>query len=216
MRCTVLYDNETDGGLRSGWGFSCLVEVQGKRVLFDTGDNGEALLFNMEKLGIEAKTIDYLFISHGHWDHCGGIASFIDARGSLPVFVPASAFNALKSAVGDKAEFIPVSESKELFAGCYTTGELNGIEQSLVVKGEKGNVLVCGCSHPGLENIIEKAREFGEVYGVIGGFHGFSKLPALEGIRLIAPCHCTQLKGEIARRFPESCKGCRTGAVFEV
>jgi len=164
---------------------------------------------------MDIRSIDYLFISHGHWDHCGGVASFINARGSLPVFVPASAFHALKSTVGEKAELIAVSESKEFFAGCYTTGELNGIEQSLVVKGEKGNVLICGCSHPGLENIIEKAREFGNVYGVIGGFHGFSELSALEGIKLIAPCHCTQLKGEIAERFPESCKECRTGVVFE-
>ena len=215
MRCTILYDNVAGKGLKSGWGFSCLVETKERRILFDTGDNGDALLYNMEKLGIKPKSIDCLFISHGHWDHCGGIQSFLQARGSLPVFVPRSAMAGLKMFEG-MAEFHTITESKELFPGCYTTGEMNGIEQSLVVEGEKGNVVVCGCSHPGLENIIEKAHEFGDIYAVVGGFHGFSRLDALEGIKLVAACHCTVQKNEILERFPESCADCRTGLVFEV
>lgn len=215
MKCTVLYDNLAGEGLKSGWGFSCLVEAHGKRILFDTGDDGNALLFNMEKLGIKSRDIDCLFISHGHWDHCGGIQSFLQARGSLPVFVPACALQVLKR-FEEMAELHAVSESRELFTGYYTTGELKGIEQSLVIKGEKDNVVICGCSHPGLENIIEKAREFGTVYGVIGGFHGFDKLTALEDIKVIAPCHCTQHKLEIAKRFPESCMDCKTGTIFEM
>jgi 7,8-dihydropterin-6-yl-methyl-4-(beta-D-ribofuranosyl)aminobenzene 5'-phosphate synthase len=215
MKCTILYDNLAGGDLKSGWGFSCLIEAHGKMVLFDTGDNGEALLSNMKKLMIDPQDIDCLFISHGHWDHCGGIRSFLRARGSLPVFVPASALPMLKD-FESMADLQGISGPGELFAGVCTTGEMNGIEQSLVVKGEKGNVVVCGCSHPGLEKIIEKAREFGAVYGVIGGFHGFDKLDALKGIRVIAPCHCTQYKLEIAKSFPETCVGCRTGAVFEM
>ncbi len=216
MRCTIVYDNSGGDGLEAGWGFSCLVEAHGKKVLFDTGDDGKALLSNMKKLGIDPQSVDCLFLSHGHMDHCGGIGQFLDVKGSLPVYAPESACPALERVIGGKAQLLPVSGPRELFAGFFTTGELDGIEQSLVVSCDKGNVVVCGCSHPGLENIIERALGFGEVYGVIGGFHGFDKLSALEGIRLIAPCHCTARKSEIEARFPESYAECSAGEVFEV
>jgi 7,8-dihydropterin-6-yl-methyl-4-(beta-D-ribofuranosyl)aminobenzene 5'-phosphate synthase len=72
MKVTIVYDNETwQPGLEADWGFSCLVEEEGRRWLFDTGAKGAVLLANMQKLGIDPQTITAIFISHAHWDHLG-------------------------------------------------------------------------------------------------------------------------------------------------
>ncbi len=213
MKITVIYDNNGGEGLESGWGFSALVEAYGKTILFDTGENGEALIKNMEKLGLSPGSVDCVFISHGDLDHVGGLEKFLNVRGKLPLYVPASAYSELER-FKDMADIHQVRESGEIFYGMFTTGEMGGIEQSLVVRGNEGNVIVCGCAHPGLENVIERARKYGKVYGVVGGFHGFDMLPALEEIRFIAPCHCTEKKEQIMSLF--SCSECKVGSVFEI
>jgi len=76
MRITIVYDNEACPGLKSDWGFSCLVEA-GERILFDTGPTGEELIFNMERLGIKAQSISKVVISHNHWDHAGGLEKLL-------------------------------------------------------------------------------------------------------------------------------------------
>ena len=131
------------------------------------------------------------------------------------LYIPDSA-SLLERIAKGKADIVKVRESLEISKGIWSTGELAGVEQSLVVGTPKGNVIICGCSHPGLDIIIEKAKKFGNIYGVIGGFHGFSKLEVLEGISLIAPCHCTTNKLNILQKFPETAKKCRTGIIFEV
>jgi len=67
------------------------------------------------------------------------------------------------------------SKSTGICTGIYSTGALGTSikEQSLVVNTEKGNLVIAGCAHPGLENIIERSRELGEIFGVLGGFQGF-------------------------------------------
>lgn len=215
MRCIIVYDNEEGNGLRNGWGFSAYVEVHGKKILFDTGDDSEALLNNLKKLSINLEKIDIVFISHGHGDHTNGLQAALQETKMPKLYIPASA-SMLESVVKGKAEVVKINDPLEISKGIWSTGELSGIEQSLVVDTPKGNILICGCSHPGLENIIESAKKFGKVYGVIGGFHGFSELEALEDIQLIAPCHCTVKKKEILEKFPETAKECRTGSVFEI
>ncbi|MHC1611265.1 MAG: MBL fold metallo-hydrolase, partial [Candidatus Methanospirareceae archaeon] len=99
-----------------------------------------------------------------------------------------------------------------------TTGELGrGIrEQSLVLDAEEGVVVLTGCAHPGLENILDAATMFGELYGVIGGFHGFDKLESLRGLELIIPCHCTARKREILEMYPEKTVRCGAGEMMEL
>ena len=74
MKITIIYDNTSSRpDLKADWGFSALVEVKGKKILFDTGTNGKILLSNMGKLEINPEEIEDIFISHLHWDHTGGL-----------------------------------------------------------------------------------------------------------------------------------------------
>jgi 7,8-dihydropterin-6-yl-methyl-4-(beta-D-ribofuranosyl)aminobenzene 5'-phosphate synthase len=84
-------------------------------------------------------------------------------------------------------------------------------EQSLIVKTRNSLTVITGCAHPGLENILRFASNFGDIYGVIGGFHGFSRLEALKRIRLIVPCHCTIRKEEVLKRYPQNSIKCQVG-----
>jgi 7,8-dihydropterin-6-yl-methyl-4-(beta-D-ribofuranosyl)aminobenzene 5'-phosphate synthase len=218
LKLTILYDSEAAAGLCAGNGFSCLIEANGKTMLFDTGWDGDRLISNMEKLGIRAGDIGAAFISHAHWDHMGGLARFLHVRGRIPVYAPSSFSENLKKEMGGLAEVVEIREGREICGGFCTTGELgvNPKEQSLIVQREGGNVVVCGCAHPGVDAILEKAREFGEIHGIIGGFHDFGNLDALRGLRLLVPCHCTSKKDEIRRMYPKTCMDGGAGSVFEL
>jgi 7,8-dihydropterin-6-yl-methyl-4-(beta-D-ribofuranosyl)aminobenzene 5'-phosphate synthase len=200
VKVTIIYDNTVSReGLKSDWGFSCLVEAENTpRILFDTGADGAILLSNMEQLGIAPSTISEVFISHAHFDHTGGLSAFLGQNNKVRVFVPSS-FRGVKNA----KEVITIEDSIELHEGVYSTGELEGIEQSLCIKTEKGIVVIAGCSHPKMENILGAASEFGKVYGIIGGLHGTRPEP-LKGLDLICATHCTQYKQEMKKLYPSS------------
>jgi len=85
-----------------------------------------------------------------------------------------------------------------------------------VVNTKKGNLVITGCAHPGLGKIIDKANQLGKIYGVLGGFHGFSKLEKLRSIKLIAPCHCTQHTEQIRQSYPAEFKEIRAGSILEI
>jgi len=200
MKITIVYDNEADAGLKSGWGFSCSIETE-ERILFDTGDSGEKLIYNLKQLNIQPESIAAVVISHNHWDHTGGLKEFLKLNNNCEVFHPKS-----------------FSKPTEISPAVYSTGALGGLikEQSLVVKTEKGNLVITGCAHPGLENIIKKSKELGKIYGVLGGFHGFSQLEKLQKIELIAPCHCTQYKQEIKETYPAQFREIKAGSIIEI
>ncbi len=205
MKLTIVYDNEVfKGGLKEGWGFSAYIEVGGRNILFDTGWDGNDLLYNMRALKINPKKIDTIVLSHQHWDHVGGLNHVLNECEETTVVVPTSFSEKLKKQIKNKSELVEIKDPKEIIAGVHTTGELEvmgeykGVnEQSLAVETKKGLVVVVGCSHPGLEKILVKASEFGRLYGVVGGFHGFDKYDVLEDLEFIVPTHCTQHKKEI-------------------
>jgi 7,8-dihydropterin-6-yl-methyl-4-(beta-D-ribofuranosyl)aminobenzene 5'-phosphate synthase len=217
LKLKILYDNEALEGFRSGFGFSCIVEEE--KVLFDTGGDVATLLYNMRKFMINPRNISKIVLSHEHGDHTGGI-QILDHCGEVEVYVPRSFSSQLKSRIASRpnVNLNQVGGPQEICERILTTGELGKItkEQSLTVKTGKGLTLITGCAHPGLENMLQVASKFGEIYAVVGGFHGFNKLEGLKGIRLIVPCHCTTHKREILRLYPESSVECSAGRVIEI
>ena len=113
-------------------------------------------------------------------------------------------------------EIVEIKEAKQLSGNIFSTGELKNIEQSLVVRTEKGLVVVVGCSHSGVENILNTASQFGKVYALIGGLHGFKEFAVLEDINLVCPTHCTQHSSEIKSLYPEKFIEGGAGKIIEI
>ncbi|WP_415225790.1 MBL fold metallo-hydrolase [Psychromonas sp.] len=74
---TLLVDNRAETGLKHEHGLSVLIEQQGKRILFDNGQN-DALFYNAEKLATPLHSLDLIILSHGHYDHGGNLARLLD------------------------------------------------------------------------------------------------------------------------------------------
>lgn len=212
MRITVLYDNVAKNGFKEGWGFSCLIESSGDKILFDTGWNGNILIGNMKIACFNPEEIDKIIISHSHWDHIGGINHILNYAKEPEVYIPKSIPENLKNEIKNCADIIEVSEAQKICENVWTTGELGDKikEQSLVIKTEKGNIILTGCAHPGIGSIIEKSMRFGDVYAVIGGFHD-SDIEILNEIPIVMPCHCTEKIEEIKKTMRESYKTCFAG-----
>jgi len=212
MKITIIFDNTAyDPTLQASWGFSALIEINEKKILFDTGDNGNILLSNMKKLHIDPADIDEVFISHNHYDHIGGLSSFLSQNNDVTLYIPPSV-----RGIHNVKKLIRVDEPIELYENIYSTGELANIEQSLIVKTDKGLVIIVGCSHPGIELILETAKQFGEPYALIGGFHSFKKYDILEPLTLICPTHCTQHIKEIKKLYPEKYIEGGAGKIIEL
>jgi 7,8-dihydropterin-6-yl-methyl-4-(beta-D-ribofuranosyl)aminobenzene 5'-phosphate synthase len=212
MKITIVYDNETiKPGLKADWGFSALIQSEGQPpLLFDTGADGAVLLHNMKELDINPDSIGKIVISHAHGDHTGGLLDILKKNNKAEVYVPSSyGF----SEAGRKTFSVlgPLKISERVFS----TGVLRGIEQSLALETDKGILVMTGCSHPGVGEIIDAASKFGKVYGIIGGFHGFSDFKRLSGLSQIVPCHCTQYKSKILKIFPDVSLECGAGLVLE-
>jgi 7,8-dihydropterin-6-yl-methyl-4-(beta-D-ribofuranosyl)aminobenzene 5'-phosphate synthase len=204
MKITILYDNTSfQAGLKPDWGFSSLIEAYNRTILFDTGSNGSILLENMHKLGVDSSSIDEVFISHPHFDHIGGLSAFLNENNNVKVYVPVSL-----RGIRNAAEIIYIDKPSELHENFFSTGELDHIEQSMAVKTDKGLVLIVGCSHPQMEHILEAASQFGKVYAIIGGLHGFDKYDLFKDLGIICPTHCTQHITEIKELYPDKyCEG---------
>jgi 7,8-dihydropterin-6-yl-methyl-4-(beta-D-ribofuranosyl)aminobenzene 5'-phosphate synthase len=217
---TIVYDNnEYDGRLETAWGFSCLVEGPEKTILFDTGGDSATLLRNMRALGIDPRDMDVIIISHVHGDHVGGLAGFLEENHAVTVYLPQSFPGSIKDATRDTgAELVEVDGLVEICEHVHSTGELGGgiKEQSLMIETAQGLVVITGCAHPGIVNIVRRAKELtgGEVYLVLGGFHlggaSEAKIASIVeafrqlGVQKVAPCHCS---GDVARRLFEEAYG---------
>jgi 7,8-dihydropterin-6-yl-methyl-4-(beta-D-ribofuranosyl)aminobenzene 5'-phosphate synthase len=204
---TVVYDNNTHKeGLEPAWGFSCVIAGLEKTILFDTGGNGSLLLENMSKVGIEPNSIDIVVLSHAHWDHTGGMESFLQKNHAVDVFVPESFPRDFIEMVSSRGAGIrEVEQPAEICQSVHSTGQLGTSikEQGLIVRTDKGMILITGCAHPGIVHMVRRTKElFNEdIRLVMGGFHlsaagnaeindiikAFKELQ----VRYAAPCHCT-------------------------
>jgi len=211
IKITIVYDNDAfRQDLTPDWGFACLVEARDRQILFDTGAKSEILFSNMEKLGINSADIDEIFISHFHWDHTGGLAALLAQR-EIPLCVPLS-YNPPPGA----GEFRAIKDPSEIHPGIWSTGELGGIEQSMIVRKDERVVVIAGCSHPGVDIILSTASRFGQPWALIGGLHEFDRMELLEPLEHICPTHCTQQKREIRRLYAERLIPGGAGKVIEL
>jgi 7,8-dihydropterin-6-yl-methyl-4-(beta-D-ribofuranosyl)aminobenzene 5'-phosphate synthase len=214
IQLTVVYDNYAfQPGLKTAWGFACLIEGFEKTILFDTGGNAVIFQRNMEKLQIDPQSIEALVLSHAHWDHQNGIPALLEHHADLTVYLlkafPAKLY---ARATGYGADVLEVEESLKLCEDVYSTGKLGSQipEQSLVLCTERGLILVTGCAHPGVVDIVKKAKELvdAEVLLILGGFHLLEENQAtLErilqefralGVQYVAPTHCS---GDLTRQL---------------
>jgi 7,8-dihydropterin-6-yl-methyl-4-(beta-D-ribofuranosyl)aminobenzene 5'-phosphate synthase len=217
---TILYDNNAhDDRLKTAWGFSCLVERREETILFDAGGDSALLLRNAQTLGIALKDVDLVIISHVHRDHVGGLQGFLAANHDVTVYLPQSFPESIKSATtAAGARLVAIDGPVRICEHAYSTGELGGgiKEQSLVMETSKGLVVITGCAHPGVVDIVRRAKELtgGEVHLVVGGFHlggaseariaGIIEDFRQMGVQKVAPCHCS---GDVARRLFEQAYG---------
>lgn len=221
---TILYDNYPFApGLKTEWGFSALVEAEGHVILFDTGGSGKTLLFHMERMGKDPVAVTSVIISHGHGDHTGGLRNILEANARLRVFLPHSFPEDFSEAIRVRgAEVVEVGGPMNIFPGIYSAGEMGEYipEQALIISTIHGLVVMTGCAHPGIVNVMTRVKALleKEVYLVLGGYHLLSKSDRdiesiIEtfknmGVQKVAPCHCT---GDRARRLFE--QGYRDGFI---
>ncbi|MEA4964643.1 MAG: MBL fold metallo-hydrolase [Oscillospiraceae bacterium] len=236
MKIKVLMENTTElPGFQTEHGLSLYLEACGHKILFDTGQSG-AFAENAKKLDVDLSAVDLAVLSHGHYDHGGGLKTFLAINDQAPVYLSRHAFEEHRDAAGKDIgldpqlegnsrlvytdEYRKLDEGLELFS-CNGREQmhkaepfglamrLGGVllpedfrhEQYLLLTENGRRVLLSGCSHKGVLNLVEWFSP--DV--LVGGFH-FMKLdpagdgrPALDiAARELArrgtiyyTCHCT-------------------------
>jgi 7,8-dihydropterin-6-yl-methyl-4-(beta-D-ribofuranosyl)aminobenzene 5'-phosphate synthase len=123
-------------------GLAFLIEAEGKRLLFDTGQSGTVLLHNLELLEVDPATIDALAISHAHYDHTGGLPALLGRlRPGIPLYANPDLFRERFSRREGQIKSIALSLSREelathlvlklsgtpqeILSGVWTTGEIS-------------------------------------------------------------------------------------------
>lgn len=248
-------------GLTQDFGFSCVINYNGKMILFDSGTDARIFEKNLKSLKIDLRKIDIAIISHGHYDHIGGFDYLTSVNPKVKIYAPSDFFSlgapvkfpfretepdAAKTLSDDERYFrgekvvegmitVPtgrfwksnveyLTAAKEVLPGVTlvsTTSELMGTfikyppfeknpqfigmpELSLSLATEKGEIIVSGCSHSTIENIIKETKKVrsGKIYLVAGGFHLIpysredieslaKRMRGEYGVEAVAPAHCT-------------------------
>ncbi|WP_457559929.1 MBL fold metallo-hydrolase [Caminibacter sp.] len=204
MKFSIVFDNYiANEKLENFWGFSCVINDY---FLFDTGSNGRALVRNIAKMGFNLKDFKYLFISHPHWDHIGGIDSVVDENREMTLFLPDSLSKLYIRDLKRLSREVKVIDEnpQKLFGKFYSTGVMMPIgEQSLVIDERDFSIVVTGCAHPGIVNIVRRAINMlnKPVLYALGGFHlmrseefeiaeVIRELKML-GVEYVTPTHCS-------------------------
>jgi 7,8-dihydropterin-6-yl-methyl-4-(beta-D-ribofuranosyl)aminobenzene 5'-phosphate synthase len=211
IKITTVYDNNLDQSeFQDDWGFSCVVQHPNGNVIFDTGAKPAILKSNLKKLHIDPQSIQYLVISHKHWDHKGGALWLLEQNPNIIVYMPKTWSNNLEKSLPTNSEHIhsiknhgPINDTFHLIL----SKNLWINELALGIKTSNGIIAITGCSHTGILKIA-KTMHFvtkEKIHALFGGFHLMRSSKSRikntvtglkdENINFIAPCHCT---GDIA------------------
>ncbi len=203
---TIVYNNIAhDARLDTPWGFAALIEYADQRILFDTGGDSPTLLSNMAILDKDPAAVQKVVLSHMHADHVEGLHGFLETGVRPTTYIPPSFPRSFKDPVREITDVVEVTPGLEIAEGMFSTGETPGspAEQSLVVESRAGLVVITGCAHPGIVEIVRRAKELSDepVFLAMGGFHLgdrrenqitkiLADLRQLE-VQRVAPSHCT-------------------------
>ena len=247
---TILYDAFGGrAGLTRDWGFAALVEYNGKRILFDTGNNADIFANNIRTLGVDLRAIDFVVISHRHGDHTAGLNYLLTVNPGVKIYAPKESFGVFGAALPGTfyrpdstlpsrmryfdgrppaeltfgtpwptAHFVWVDSVTEVVPGVsiistvsQKPGTLELRELSLALRTPSGLILLVGCSHPGVETILDASRRVGDhVYLILGGLH-LVITPDAEIERVATALHDRWLVDRIA---PGHCTGERAFATL--
>ena len=161
MQIQILFDTYAlDSSLSTGLGVSYLID---KKILFDTGEQPWLLFNNIDIMNVAIEDIEKVVISHDHWDHTGGLEDILEEKPDLKVYgCPGFSEDFKKGVKSSGSKMIEVKKLTKLSKNIYTTGEIEGVyknktiaEQAIVLKTEKGLVVITGCAHPGIISIVE-------------------------------------------------------------
>ncbi len=213
------------------WGLSYLIDDD---VLFDTFACSKTLLRNLRRYGSDAVRIRHVVISHEHWDHTGGLWKLLENQPRLTVHVPAQMNNELKDRICRAgAKIVEGQDGHKVKDGIHVSrvmkGRHNGkpiFEQALVLERNGRLMVLTGCGHPGIVNIVDAVKKTfnAPIHGIIGGFHYVNGHAANDirkhterlkesGVEMVAPAHCTGAMAEKIFReaFPHSCVSLQEG-----
>ncbi len=198
---TVLYDNNSSNEeLKTGWGYSCLISGAEKTILFDVGDR--LVIENMDSLKINPESVDVVVISHEHYDHIGGLPAFSKRNLRAPILrVPKDSVEVCENVFTTGAMVTSFREKNPFIQAT--------LENALILKTAKGLVVITGCAHPGIVEIVRRAKSMFpkySVYLVMGGFHllnesqnsvkSVAREMQKENVHKVAPSHCTGTTAE--------------------
>jgi 7,8-dihydropterin-6-yl-methyl-4-(beta-D-ribofuranosyl)aminobenzene 5'-phosphate synthase len=242
-KVTILYDAFGESKtLTKDWGLSALVEHDGKRILFDSGNDAAKFEHNVKALGVDVTKLDFVVISHRHADHATGLRYVLSVNPNVTVYVPADGANGFGGApfpktflradgslpptmryfggtqpenftfgkLYDTGNFVLVNQLTEVTPGIFlvrTVSQKEGTKElpelTLAIKGPNGLLLVDGCSHAGIETILEAASAVDPRTEIVfGGLHLVTtpleeidtlveNLKTKWKVNKIAPGHCT-------------------------
>jgi len=250
--------------LRAEHGLSLYFEYGDKKYLFDTGQ-GLVLKNNAEQLNINLKDIDTVILSHGHYDHTGGLKELlqinpeIDVVANQDIFIPKykiekdkKKFNGIDIKQKEINNFINAKGKDKVDKGIYISQNVSvpnetkfkdkykinkelmidkfSDEISISIKTKKGLIILLGCSHRGVVNIIKdvKKRHDEKIIGIVGGLHLKKSsqqevnkiINYLDSINfdLLVPIHCTGKRAalELKKHFENRVKLSSVGDVFSL